>query len=88
VTIKNTDREIVLDARRRTSLAKIGRKEDSRYLVQEYADGTLVWIPAVTISAVELAALKNPELRDSFDRTRTLDPATLRRRGSFRQYAD
>jgi hypothetical protein len=80
-------KEVVLDERRRTSLAKLGRKEDSRYIVEEYPDGTLVWIPAVTITAVELAALKDPKLRASFDKARTVDPSKLRRRGSFRKYA-
>jgi len=35
------DREVVLDERRRTSLAKVGRKVDARYLVEEFPDGTL-----------------------------------------------
>jgi hypothetical protein len=81
-------REVVLDERRRTSLAKVGRKQDGRYLVEEFPDGTLVFTPAVTISAVELAALTNPDLRAAFDRAADLEGVKLRSRGSFRRYAE
>jgi hypothetical protein len=80
-------REVVLDERRRTSLAKVGRKGDARYLVEEFPDGTLVLTPAVTISAAEFAALGDPELRAAFDQAADLKGVKLRRRGSFRQYA-
>jgi hypothetical protein len=45
---------IELDERRRTSLGKVGRKEHTRYLVEEQADGTLIWRPAVVIPEHEL----------------------------------
>jgi hypothetical protein len=42
---------IELDARRRTSLGRIGRKEHTRYLVDEQPDGTLVLTPAIVVPA-------------------------------------
>lgn len=42
---------IELDARRRTSLGKIGRKEHDRYLVDEQPDGTIVLTPAIVVPA-------------------------------------
>lgn len=45
---------IELDERRRTSLGRVGRKEHTRYLVEEQADGTLIWRPAVVVSEHEL----------------------------------
>ena len=78
--------KLILDPRRRTSLAKFGRKEDLEYLVDEQPDGTLVLTPAVTISATELAILQDPELRESL--TRPFERSELRSRGSFAKYAD
>lgn len=45
---------VELDERRRTSLGKVGRKEHTRYLVEEQPDGTLIWRPAVVIPEHEL----------------------------------
>lgn len=45
---------VELDERRRTSLGKVGRKEHTRYLVDEQPDGTLIWRPAVVIPEHEL----------------------------------
>lgn len=42
---------IELDARRRTNLGRLGRKEDTRYLVEEKPDGTLVLTPAIVVPA-------------------------------------
>lgn len=42
---------IELDARRRTSLGKVGRKEHDRYLVDEQPDGTIVLTPAIVVPA-------------------------------------
>ena len=78
--------KVSLDPRRRTSLAKFGRKEDSEYLVDEQPDGTLVLTPAVTISATELAILREPELRDSL--SRPFERSELRSRGSYAKYAE
>lgn len=64
-------KELVLDERRRTSLAKVGRRSDSRYLVQEFPDGTLVLTPAVTVSSAEWAALSNPDVMRAIDKARS-----------------
>ncbi|MFN2606769.1 MAG: hypothetical protein ABR511_02550 [Acidimicrobiales bacterium] len=81
-------KEIVVDERRRTSLAKVGRKQDRRYLVEEFDDGTLVFTPAVTVTALELAALRDPQLRASLEAARTGDRIGLGDRGSFSRFAD
>lgn len=64
-------KELVLDDRRRANLAKVGRRGDHRYLVDEFDDGTVVLRPAVTITAVELAALGNPVVVDAIEKART-----------------
>lgn len=81
-------KEIVVDDRRRTSLAKVGRKSDSRYLVEEFDDGSLLLVPAVTISALELAVLRNQALRESLVGARGADPEEFQYVGSFAEYAD
>lgn len=40
---------ITLDARRRASLAKIGRPEHTRYIVDVQDDGTMILTPAVVV---------------------------------------
>lgn len=50
-----------LDERRRTSLGKVGRPEDRRYLVTELPDGTVILRPAVVLSEAELRLLSDPE---------------------------
>jgi hypothetical protein len=45
---------VELDDRRRTSLGRVGRREHTRYLVEEQADGTLIWRPAVVVPEHEL----------------------------------
>lgn len=82
-----TPRELVVDERRRTSLAKIGRPSDRRYLVEEYDDGTIVLTPAVLLPAVEVAALRSPAARKALEKTLGRRPP-LRSRGSFARYAD
>lgn len=82
------DHELVLDERRRTSLAKVGRKEDRRYIVEELDDGTLVLTPAVTISRAELAALANPAVRAALDAATHGDRRQLRRRPAFTEHAN
>ena len=53
---------IELDARRRVALGRLGNPEHSRYLVTEHPDGTLLFTPAVVMSAHEAALLRHPEL--------------------------
>jgi hypothetical protein len=72
--------ELVVDNRGRTSLARVRRHEFDRYLVEEFPDGTLVLTPAVTISAVELAALRDPTVRAAIAEAKTGDRTKLRRR--------
>lgn len=79
--------EITVDDRRRTSLAKVGRKTDRRYLVDEFEDGTLVLTPAVTLTAVEVAALRDPTVRKALDASLDERPA-LKSRGSFAEFTD
>lgn len=50
-------KELVLDRRRRCSFAKIGRKQDTRYLAESFENGTIVLHPATTISVEELDRL-------------------------------
>ncbi|MDE0066520.1 MAG: hypothetical protein OXN44_06580 [Acidimicrobiaceae bacterium] len=53
---------VELDARRRVALGRLGNPEHSRYLVTEHPDGTLMFTPAVVMSAHEAALLRHPEL--------------------------
>lgn len=73
-------KEILLDDRGRTSLARVRSHNYDRYTVEEYPDGTLVLTPAVTISAVELAALRDDKVRDAIKEAKTGDRSTLRPR--------
>jgi hypothetical protein len=72
--------ELVVDERGRTSLAKVRSHDYDRYIVEEFPDGTLVLTPAVTISAVELAALRDPAVREAVAEAKTGDRSRLRRR--------
>jgi hypothetical protein len=54
--------EVAVDERGRTSLAKVRSHDYDRYLVEELPDGTLVLTPAVTVSALEMAALRDEKL--------------------------
>jgi hypothetical protein len=58
-----TIKEVVLDERRRTSLARVGRKDDDRYLVEELDDGTIILKPAVLMSRTEVNLLHNPSFK-------------------------
>lgn len=51
-----------------------------RYTVQEFPDGTLVLTPAVTISALERATLRDPAVRPAVADAKTGDRSKLRRR--------
>jgi hypothetical protein len=72
--------ELVVDERGRTSLARVRTHDYDRYIVEEFTDGTLVLTPAVTISAVELAALRNPAVRAAIAKAKTGDRSQFRRR--------
>jgi hypothetical protein len=72
--------ELVVDERGRTSLARVRSHHYDRYMVEEFPDGTLVLTPAVTISAVELAALRDPAVRAAVAAAKSGDQSELRRR--------
>ncbi|MGH9071344.1 MAG: hypothetical protein ACRDX8_09350 [Acidimicrobiales bacterium] len=73
-----TIHEVVLDERRRTSLARVGHKDHHPYLVEELSDGTIVLKPAVTIAAAELDMLRSPEVLKAIKQA--MDPSARRRR--------
>lgn len=73
-------KEITVDERGRTSLARVRTHDYDRYTAEEFPDGTLVLSPAVTISAVELAALKDRKVRSAVATARAGDRSQLRRR--------
>jgi hypothetical protein len=72
--------ELIVDERGRTSLARVRSHHYDRYTVEEFPDGTLVLTPAVTISALELAALRDPAVMAAVAEAKTGDRAALRRR--------
>lgn len=54
---------VELDGRRRASLGKVGRKQDTRYFADTHEDGTIVLTPAVLMSATEANLLReHPDL--------------------------
>lgn len=73
---------VELDERRRTSLGRVGRKEHTRYLVEEQADGTLIWRPAVVVPEHELRFMTAfPEAYAQIrERQANSDPGRLRDR--------
>jgi hypothetical protein len=75
-----TTKEISLDERGRTSLAKVRSHDFNRYTVEEYPDGTLVLTPAVTVSALELAALRDEKVRAAIKQAKIGDHKNLRSR--------
>lgn len=86
----NTPRqsEVALDGRRRTSLAKVGRKQDHRYVAETFEDGTIVLSPAITVTRVELAALGDAEIRTVLQQARQASRKDLRSRGSFAAHGE
>jgi hypothetical protein len=69
--------ELVVDERGRTSLTRVRSHDYDRYLVEEFPDGTLVLTPAVTISAVELAALRDPVVRAAIAEAKSGDRSDM-----------
>ena len=66
-----------MDGRGRTSLARVRQHHYDRYTVEELPDGTLVLTPVVTISALELAALRDDRVRAAVKTAKTGDRSTL-----------
>ncbi len=73
-------REVVVDERGRTSLARVRSHDYDRYTAEELADGTLILTPAITVSPVELAMLNDPDIRQAIAAAKAGDPSELRRR--------
>jgi hypothetical protein len=72
--------ELVVDERGRTSLARVRSHVYDRYTVEEFPDGSLLLTPAITISPVELAALRDPAVMAAVAEAKTGDRSALRRR--------
>lgn len=72
--------EIVVDTRGRTSLARVRSHHYDRYTVQELSDGTLVLVPALSVSPLELAALGDPAVVAAVTAAKTGDRRSLRHR--------
>ena len=72
--------EVIVDERGRTSLARVRSHIYDRYTAEELPDGTLVLTPAITISALEMAALQDEKVRAAAATAKTGDRRTLRRR--------
>ncbi len=53
---------VELDSRRRAALGRIGNPDHTRYLVEEEPDGSLLFTPAVVMTAHEEALLRSPDL--------------------------
>ncbi len=68
---------VEVDSRRRVALARLGRKEDTRYLVEEFTDGTLVFTPAAVMPQAFADLFANPELLAIVEKGSKADPATL-----------
>lgn len=75
-----TTKEVVLDDRRRTSLARIGLKDHDRYLAEERPDGTIILKPAVLVTQTELDLLRNPAFRAALDQVAGPNPTLHRRK--------
>ncbi len=78
---------VELDSRRRAALGRLGNPEHTLYLVDEEADGTLIFTPAVVIPAHEAALLRHPELlaqieTDQSDPSRAVRSRARRPRGA------
>lgn len=78
---------IELDGRRRAALGRLGNPDHNLYLVDEEPDGTLIFTPAVVMSAHEAALLRNPELvaqieADQADPSRAVRSEARRPRGT------
>lgn len=72
--------ELVVDERGRTSLARVRSHQYERYTVEEFPDGTLVLTPAITVSPLELAALRDPVVMEAVAKAKTGDRSGLQRR--------
>ena len=72
--------EVTVDERGRVSLARVRTMSHVKYTVEELPDGTMVWTPAVTVSALELAALRDPVVRQAVNAAGSPDRSKVVRR--------
>jgi hypothetical protein len=77
---KSMHGELAVDERGRTSLARVRTHNYDRYTVEEFPDGTLVLTPAITISPLELAALRDPAVMAAAAEAKAGDRSALRQR--------
>jgi hypothetical protein len=70
-------KEITVDERGRTSLARVRSRTYDRYTVKELDDGTLILTP---ISSVEAAVLSDPAVMAAIEAAKTGDKSALRHR--------
>lgn len=56
-----------LDDRRRASLGKVGRREHTRYLVDEEPDGTLIFRPAVVMPEAQARLLERGDTVEAIE---------------------
>ncbi len=73
------DTLVELDARRRTSLGRIGRPEHFRYLATEYPNGDVLLRPAVVMSEEEARFLSDPALVAKVEQRRKAGRPTVKR---------
>jgi hypothetical protein len=80
--------ELEVDSRRRLSLGRLGRREDTRYIAEEGPNGEIRLIPARTVPAREAIVWENPEilamLRQGMEEAAL---GKLEDRGSFAAFA-
>jgi hypothetical protein len=76
----STTTEVVVDERGRTSLARVRSHAYDRYIAEELPDGTLILTPAITVSALELAALRDEKVRAAVAAARSGDRSALKQR--------
>jgi hypothetical protein len=69
-----------VDERGRASLARVRSHNYDQYTAEQMPDGTLILTPAVTISAIELAALRDPDIRKAIDAASSGDRTGVRSR--------
>lgn len=58
--------EVQVDNRRRISLSAAGVAENSRFMVQQYPDGTIILTPMVSVPLRELELLSSPEFMEMY----------------------
>lgn len=79
---------VEVDSRRRVALARLGRREDTRYLVEEYEDGTLVFTPAAVMPQAFADLMANTELLAQVERGEAAGRAALIRGRTFAEFLE